>query len=203
MDWPRSGGDPLYAARLDSTLVAARVVMRQRAGADERDGFEAAVGMRAGTVGLAGRRIDVDRDERAKGRDRVNHAHLRLSPDGSSVHRHPLERRVATSRLCEGSLSVSCSLKDTLGFQWSGRDEPLSRRDGRQQRPAEKATHGCRYRAFWFRLLAISVSPSQTSRMRWSMLSGESIFTKKACIADAPVICFHAKRLDGVGFFRV
>src|SRR5471032_980212 len=26
--------------------------------------------------------------------------------------------------------------------------------------------------------------------MRWSMLSGESIFTKKACIADVPVICF-------------
>src|SRR5471030_3131940 len=73
-----------------------------------------------------------DRDERAKGRDRVKHAHLRLSPDGSSGHRHPLERRIATSRLCEGSLSVSYSLKDALGFQRSGRDEPAAETDARR-----------------------------------------------------------------------
>jgi hypothetical protein len=46
----------------------------------------------------------------------------------------------------------------------------------------------------------VVMSPSQTSRIRWSMLSGEPIFTKKACIADAPVICFtpNARIASGV-----
>src|SRR5450631_591849 len=57
--------------------------------------------------------------------------------------------------------------------------------------------------------LAISASPrtkvvmlpSQTSRIRWSMLSGESIFTKRACISDAPVIDIPRleDRLDQTG----